>query len=177
MTIKRLMAVVATGLLIGFSSSASAECESVDGRIVSSQVTVFSDGSACPSSLGLCTEGRFTGDLEGTFRFIATTLVPFAVNDPGAPADVVATTGVIELDTEDFCDGTLKLQDSSAFSLGPDGFFAGLQTVVNTTGDCAEVMSGRNRTEGVFMEGCVDCTYKGEICFADDDDDSDSDSD
>jgi len=173
---KHLMAVIASGFLIALSSSrASAGCESVDGRVTSQLVAVFSSGDACPSPLGLCTEGRFTGDLEGTFQFIADTLTPYAALDPTSPPDVAATTGRITLHT-DFCDGALVLQDTSAFSLSPDGFFAGIQTVDGymSSGDCHGA-SGRIRIEGVFQAGCVDCKYRGEICLASDDEDSDSD--
>ncbi len=158
------------------SGAVASECKFVKGRVTSDQVLVFSDGSACPSLLMLCTEGRFTGDLKGKFRFSAGTLTFYNALDSTAPADVVATTGVISIETR-FCDGTLVLDDTSAFSFSADGFVASLQTPngAMSSGGCNGA-SGRVRLEGVFMEGCVDCRYKGEICgvgpSSDDDDDN-----
>ena len=71
------------GLAVFLSTgNALAECETVRGRIVSELVAVFSDGTPCGSGLGLCTEGRFTGDLKGRFRSVELVDVvthPFAV--------------------------------------------------------------------------------------------------
>lgn len=140
-----------------------ADCQQVKGRVTSDLVMTFSDGDACPSPLGLCTEGRYTGPLGGRFRFVASTLTPFVFLDPAA-ADVAATTGVISLRTK-FCDGTLAFSDGASFSLGDDGFFASVSTAdpLASTGDCAGA-TGRLRLAGVFDEGCVDCEYEGQIC-------------
>ena len=170
-----LLGVAALGLVA--TGATAGDCKSVKGRVVSELVTAFSDGSPCTSPLGLCTEGRFTGRLKGKFRFVANTLTPFVVADPAAPPDVASTTGVISIATR-FCDGTLVLDDTSAFSLSDDGFVASLQTPngAASTGGCSGA-SGRVRLEGIFQLGCVDCRYKGEICgvgpVGDDDDDDD----
>ena len=144
-------------------SSAQAQCKSVNGHITSELVEVFSNGAQCPSPISLCTEGRFIGGLKGEFTFVAQTL-----NPTGAVPDVAFTIGEIQLSSNQ-CDGTLILTDTSAFSLSPDGQFGGLQTVDGdaSTGDCNEA-SGRLRVFGVFIGGCVDCTYRGEICINDD---------
>ena len=162
--------LVATG-------AAASECKSVKGRVVSEIVTQFSNGDPCPEMSVLCTEGRFTGGLKGRFRFFASTLTPFGMLDAMAPMDVAATTGVISIDTR-FCDGTLVLDDTSAFSLSLDGFVGSIQTPNGSmsSGGCNGA-TGRLRLEGVFMGGCVDCRYKGEICgvgpVGDDDDGED----
>ena len=155
--------------------SAEASCKKAKGHITSELVAMFSNGEACPSPLELCTEGRFTGRLKGQFTFVADTLVPYVVQDPAAPPDVAATTGLVNLDTE-FCNGTLVLTDTSAFSLGDDGLFGGLETVDGdaSTGGCFGA-SGRIRVSGVVMEGCVDCEYEGEVCKLGDDNDDDDD--
>ncbi len=165
-----ILASLGKGLAVaGLVSAASigmaeAGCKKVKGHITSDLVAVFSDGEPCTSPLGLCTEGRFTGRLKGKFTFVANTLTPYPVLDPAAPADVAATTGVINLDTK-FCRGTLVLADTSAFSLGADGLFGGLDTVDGdaSTGGCFGA-TGRIHLAGVFMEGCVDCAYEGEVC-------------
>ncbi len=175
------------GMILGAAvflttGSAMAECEPVRGRIVSEQVEVFSRGEPCPSVLGLCTEGRFSGDLKGRFKFIANSLTLYDTLDPTTTPNVAAVTGVNKLQPRKLCHGTLVFTDTSAFSLEPDGFVGGLETVDGSasTGSCYGA-SGRIRIEGVFMEGCVDCTYKGEICIDrgqdDDDDDDDNDED
>lgn len=161
-------------LLIG--ATAQADCESVEGRVVSTLVAVYSDGTPCPSPLGLCTEGRFTGDLEGKFRFVASTLTPFVVLDPTSPGDTAATTGIIDIETDEICEGNIVFDDTAAFSLGADGFVVALDTVNPTAsgGTCAGA-TGRIRISGVFQGGCVDCQYVGEVCGVSDDDDSSDD--
>lgn len=163
-----LVAVVSMGV-------AQAGCKKATGHVTSRLVAVFANGEPCPSPLGLCTEGRFTGRLKGNFTFVAETLVPFSAQDPAAPPDIAATTGLVNLDSR-FCDGTLVLKDTSAFSLGSDGLFGGLETVNgdDSTGECFGA-SGRILLSGVFMEGCVDCGYEGEVCKLGTDDDDDDD--
>ena len=170
---------LALGLAVFFPTGSSmAECESVRGRIVSTQVPVFSDGESCPSVLQLCTEGRFSGDLKGDFKFIANSLTPYSALDPTTAQDVAAVTGVNYLRPKELCAGTLVFTDTSAFSLSLDGYVGGLENVDGSvsTGTC-EGATGRIRIEGVFMEGCVDCTYRGEICTASDNDGDDEDDD
>lgn len=155
---KRLLTMSLAAELIACLSVgiAQAECKFVNGHISSEVVSTFSNGDLCSSPIGLCTEGRFIGGLKGDFRFIAQTLV--LTSTPG----VAFTTGDIILTTDD---GTLVFEDTSAFSLEPDGQFGGLETVVEgaSTGDYAGA-TGRIRPSGVFMEGCVACDYRGEIC-------------
>ncbi len=154
-------------------------CERVDGRITSrllGEGETFSNGEPCLSPLLLCTEGRFTGDLKGRFRFTAQTLTPYAALDGDSPDDVAATTGTIELETR-FCRGTLVLDDTSAFSLNLDGSVASIETVNGASDGGCTGASGRLRVTGIFMEGCVDCSYEGEICLAGGGGDRDKDDD
>ncbi len=163
---------------VAWAGTAGAECESVKGRVVSELVSTFSNGESCPSPLGLCTEGRFSGDLAGRFAFVAASLNPYetlpGVAFGSVPPDIAATTGSITLEPRDLCDGVLALSDTSTFSLGPDGFFAGIETLVPQDDACGH-LTGRIRIQGVFIEGCVDCKYEGEVCGLDSDDDDDDD--
>lgn len=162
---------------LAIGAPALADCEAVKGRVVSTLVAVYSDGTPCPSPLGLCTEGRFTGDLAGKIRFSASSLTPYAVLDPTSPPDTAATTGVIALETDEICEGRIVFDDTAAFSLSADGFVVALDTVnpIESEGSCAGA-TGRIRISGVFQNGCVDCKYVGEICgVGDGDDDSDDD--
>lgn len=178
MNLVKSLLLTAAGLALVVSGAAASDCKSVKGRVVSSVVAQFSNGDPCPGPLFLCTEGRFTGRLKGKFRFVAESLTPFGLIETTKPQpNVAATTGVIDLDTR-FCDGRLVLDDTSVFSLEPDGSVGSLQTPNSdaSTGGCAGA-SGRLRLEGVFDNGCVDCRYRGEICgvgpLGDDDDDDD----
>ena len=153
----RLAARLAMGLVtVVWMGSAHAKCKSVNGHITSQQVTQFSNGDPCLSPLGICTEGRFIGGLIGDFTFTAQTM------EPTSDAFIVFITGDVNIDTD--C-GTLVLRDASAFSLDVDGQYAGLETVDGNAsmGNCAGA-SGRIRTSGVFMSGCVACDFRGEIC-------------
>jgi len=163
---KKITLLILTLICSTYLSLAIADdrCRSVQGRVVSEVVTEFSDGSACTSPLGICSEGRFTGKLKGRFTFTATGAAPFATIDGGSPEDMFATTGVLNLGFAR-CNGALVFRDTSVFSFGPDGFFASVGTAdpLLGSGSCAE-LSGRIRIEGVFDQGCVDCKYRGEIC-------------
>ncbi len=161
---------IAASLLVG--APALADCESVEGRVVSTIVAAYSDGTPCPSPLGLCTEGRFTGDLAGNIRFSAATLTPYFVLDASSPPDMAASTGTITLDTDEICEGTIVFADTATFSLGDDGYVVAIETIADATGSCAAA-TGRIRLSGVFQGGCVDCEYVGEVCGVDDDDDDD----
>lgn len=180
MQYKNAMAALIGMLATVSVAVAQEDCKQVKGRITSQLVSEFSNHEPCPSPIGLCTEGRFTGRLKGKFTFVASTLTPYAELDPTAPPDVAATTGVIRLRTR-LCGGTLVLRDTSTFSLSPEGSFAGLDTAdgMHSTGGCSGA-SGRLRLAGIFQAGCVDCKYEGEICGVGnrhDDDDHDSDDD
>lgn len=157
-----LLSLCAVALLS--SPTFAEQCKNVKGRITSTIVGEFSDGSPCTSPAGVCTEGRFTGRLKGKFRFTAFTLTPFNALDPLAPADVAATTGSIALESK-ACDGILVMDDTATFSLSADGSVASLETPNQdmSSGNCAGI-TGRLRISGVFEGGCVDCRYKGSLC-------------
>lgn len=137
-------------IAIFFMGSAQAGCKTVNGHISSE---VFTDG--CPSPLGLCTFGRFIGGIQGDFIFVAEAIIP----NPES-AEVAFTTGSIDVETKK---GNLTLKDASAVSFGADGLFGSVQTVVGGTGDFTDA-TGRIRAYGVFLGGCVNCDYRGEIC-------------
>ena len=175
---KKITAALLALLSSAFFTIAYADdqCRSVKGRVVSQVVTEFSDGSACTSPLGICSEGRFSGKLRGKFTFTATGASPYVAIDGVSPDDMFATTGVLSLRPAR-CKGALVFRDTSVFSFGPDGSFASVVTADpgQSTGSCAAA-SGRVRIEGIFQLGCIDCRYRGEICGlgrnrADDDDD------
>jgi hypothetical protein len=144
-------------ILLLSAGSATANCKKVKGHFFSEIVTEFPNGDPCPSPIGFCTVGRFTGGIRGKFTFVGENLV--ANPDLENPL-VQFTTGVMELTLKK---GTLTLRDASAVSFDTDGLFGGLQTITSGTGKFSET-SGRFSTFGVFDEGCVSCKYKGKIC-------------
>ena len=73
---KNWMALATTLLLAsaivsldGNGTAMAGECKSVKGRVVSQLLT-----AGCASPVGLCTIGRFSGDVRGEFVFTATSL-------------------------------------------------------------------------------------------------------
>jgi hypothetical protein len=155
-----VLVVVAAVSLGSTAVNADATCKTVNGHITSEVVEAFPNGDECPplgDLPGLCTVGKFIGGIKGDFRFYATAIIP----NPDS-AEVVSSTGKIELETKD---GTLMLDDASAVSFGADGLFASVQSVdpEESDGDFSGA-TGRLRAYGVFQGGCVDCDYRGEIC-------------
>ncbi len=132
------------------------ECESVRGHITSQILP-----TGCTSPVGLCTVGRFRGDIKGDFVFTASSLKP-AANPDFAQTSVAFYTGDLVLHTEK---GDVVSKDAGAFNVVPNsnGDFGSVQTIIAGTGDL-EGITGRLRTEGVFINGCIDCRYRGEIC-------------
>lgn len=160
----QLLILALAGSAIFSVATAGDDCRSVKGRVVSQVVAEFSDGSPCTSPLGICSEGRFSGNLKGRFTFTAGAAMPFGAVDGSSPGDIFATTGVLHLEPAR-CRGALAFRDTSVFSFGADGNFASIDTVdpLLGSGRCARA-SGRIRIEGIFQLGCVDCKYRGEIC-------------
>lgn len=187
-----LLAVTVTMLLIGNNEALAKDCKSVSTHVSSQQVAQFSDGTACPAAQ-ICTEGRFTGGLNGNFRFHGTgSPYPAFLVDPQLPNfDPITgnpppsfsapwmffTTGEIRLDTK-FCGnsnqtGILVLRDATTFAVtafppfNPEiaGPFGDAAWVDGgaSTGTCAGA-SGLLTGIGIFKAGCVDCDYEGKVC-------------
>ena len=139
-------------------------CRPADGRLVSQVVPIghpLSDGSLCAAAPGLfCTTGRFTGGFAGTFDFTATTF------DPSANPDFAVTgagffTGRLVLHTKR---GVLIFKDAGAIAADGDVVtFASVLTIIEGTGALTGA-TGRIRDEGIFINGCVDCRYRGDVC-------------
>lgn len=167
-----LLAAVVMVLLTGTSKATANDCKFVSTHLSSQQVATFSDGTPCPSPV--CTEGRFTGGLNGKFRYIATGQSPASAVDANLPSSMLFLTGVAYLDTK-FCGnrnqtGTLVLRDATSFTVtavSPDlaGLFGDVFWVdgAASTGTCAGA-SGLLTGIGIFKAGCVDCDYEGKVC-------------
>jgi hypothetical protein len=144
-------------LTSGSGTATAGECQPVTGHISSQLLT-----EGCTSPVGLCTIGRFRGDIRGEFVFTATSLNPTA-NPDFAQTSIAFYTGDLLLQTRN---GNLTLKDAGAFNIASDGNgdFASVQTIIGGTGNLVHT-TGRIRTEGIFIGGCVDCRYRGEICI------------
>ena len=155
MIVKTLIVLSAVHFVFAIPSN----CRDVKGTISSSSFT-----ENCPS---LCTEGQFTGGLNGDFEFVLTGLTDFP--NLGAPipaAGVGALT--MTLTNSNLCaKGTvLEFVDASSFvpnDLPDDSYFGGVQTV-KANEDCG-VIGGFITTSGIFNDGCIDCVYNGVVCF------------
>ena len=140
-------------------------CQPLEGRLVSQAVPIgqpLSDGSLCTASPGLfCTTGRFTGGLAGTFDFTAKTLDSLA-NPDFALTGISFFTGQLILHTNH---GGVVFKDAGALAIeGNVITFASVLTIIEGTGALTGA-TGRIRDEGIFINGCVDCRYRGEVCF------------
>jgi hypothetical protein len=71
-------------------------------------------------------------------------------------------TGTLLLQTED---GSLTIKDAGAFNVtsNSNGDFGSVQTIMTATEELAGA-TGWIRAEGIFIGGCIDCRYQGEIC-------------
>lgn len=148
-------------------AAAGGACKPVNGWIVSRAVPIgqpLSDGSPCAAPPGLfCTNGKFTGRLRGTFDFTPTT-VDTSGNPDFALTGIAFFTGELILQTNH---GGLVFKDAGALDVaiaGDGGSFASVLTIIEGTGALTGA-TGRIRDEGIFINGCVDCRYRGEVCF------------
>jgi hypothetical protein len=153
--------------LVGAAPALAESCKPVNGRIVSQAVPIgqpLSDGSPCAAPAGLfCTSGRFTGGLSGTFDFTPAT-VDMSGNPDFASTGIAFFTGELILQTKH---GGLRFRDAGALDVAiavDGGSFASVLTIVEGTGSLTGA-TGRVRDEGIFIGGCVDCRYRGEVCF------------
>jgi hypothetical protein len=137
------------------ASAAATRCKGVHGHITSELLT----GPECTSPVGLCTRGRFTGDIRGAFVFTATSLTPSADTEQ---TGVVHYTGDILIRTQR---GQISIKDAGAFNAlpGSTGDVGAVSTIVAGTGRYAGA-SGRIRIRGTFTpEDGGDSAYSGEI--------------
>ena len=144
-------------------------CIPVSGKLHSQTVAIgqpLSDGMPCAAIPGtFCTTGRVTGRLNGTFDFTATSFDLIA-NPDAALTGIAYFTGELILRTSH---GDLFFRDAGALNAiaGGDGSFASVLTIIEGTGVYSGA-TGRIRDEGIFINGCVDCQYRGEVCLAPD---------
>jgi hypothetical protein len=112
----------------------------------------------CPSPVGICARGTYTGDLSGTFVFTGSSLVQ-TVDTP--TTSVVLLTGDNRITTKN---GTLNMKDALVLQTGGDGDFAEVETIIGGEGAWAGV-TGDIRAHGTFTPAAGGAgEYSGTVC-------------
>jgi hypothetical protein len=147
-------------LLVSASASAEAQCRRVRGFYEEHAA----DPNSCPSPVGLCIEGEFSGNIKGMFRATATSLVPTA-DTPATGVLLFTGDGVTNAQIAGQ-HGELTFKSAGAFQSTGAGNIVDLQYITGGTGDLAGA-SGVIRASGVFdpATGMGESEYEGMICL------------
>jgi hypothetical protein len=137
----------------------SARCRTVNGHYAEHAV----DPNSCPSPVGLCIEGEFSGTIRGGFTSTATSFTPTADTPLTA---VVPFTGDGTIHARiDGRRGDAFFKSAGAFHTVDRGEIVDLQFITGGTGAFAGA-SGALRASGTFdpIAGCGESQYSGTIC-------------
>lgn len=147
-------------VLAGASVGAEAECRNVNGHYAEHAV----DASSCPSPVGLCIEGNFSGRIRGAFAVTATSLTPTA-DTPTSGVVHFTGDGVIHarIGTRH---GDLFFKSAGAFHTVGTGEIVDLQIITGGTGELTGA-SGALRASGTFdpVAGRGESEYTGMVCL------------
>jgi hypothetical protein len=146
-------------LVVTASASAQAECRRVRGFYEEQAVAPTS----CPSPVGLCIEGEFSGNVKGAFASTATALQPSG-DTPLTSVLWFTGDGVIHAKI-DSRQGDIFFKSSGAFQSSGDGNIVDLQYITGGTGDLVGA-SGVIRASGTFnpVTGKGESEYEGLVC-------------
>lgn len=149
-----VVAIIAVVALIALSSAAMANnnCKKVNGKFTLEVVT-----ENCPSLVGLCASGSYSGDIKGSSSFIGLAYV-----DPETdPANVQFVIGENIIHTSG---GDIMTKDFISFNTIGAGDFGEVDAVVGGTGDWEDA-TGYIRAIGTLPAGEIgQGDYTGEIC-------------
>ena len=142
----------------GPSQAAASGCRNVRGSYVEHAVT-----ENCPSPVGLCIAGTYSGQIRGDFEGRATSIL----TTPDTP-----TTGVAMFTSDSTIaatvagrSGTLIIKNAGAFASANDGPIVDLQTIVGGSGQLKGT-SGALRAEGTFSATTGGTSrYQGTLCL------------
>ena len=162
-TVKRLapsMAVSMAFALAGASLSAEDQCRSVNGHIAIRAVVPTS----CPSPVGLCVEGEFSGAIRGQFTSTTTSFMVTA-DTPTTAVALFTGDGVIHVRMGDKR-SDLFLKTSGAYHSVGTGEIVDLQFINGGTGALTGA-SGVLRASGTFnpVTGTGEVEYTGTVCL------------
>ena len=161
-TVKRLtpsMCVAMALALAGARLGAEDQCRKVNGHFVMRAAAPTS----CPSPVGLCIEGEFSGGIRGPFTVTATSFIVTA-DTPTTAVVLFTGDGVIHARIGDKR-GDLFLKTSGAYLSVGKGEIVDLQFVNGGTGALTGA-SGSLRASGLFdpATGTGEAEYAGVIC-------------
>lgn len=153
----RMIRVLAAGILslVVVNASADQVCKPVDGHFEAGLVAP----PACQSAVGICTEGRVWGGIQGNYHFVMTQSIPSA---PTGVPSIFFFTGksTIALKSGDELLGT----DTGSIDFALGGF-ASLITFRGGTGAMTNA-TGQIRLRGVLdaTAGTTAGDYVGTVC-------------
>lgn len=147
-------------LLVTASASATPACRRVRGFYEEHAA----DPSSCPSPIGLCIEGEFSGNIKGTFASTATSLVPSG-DTPVTSVLWFTGDGVIHAKI-DSREGDIFFKSAGAFQTTGDGNIVDVQYITGGTGQLTGV-TGVIRASGTFnpVTGMGESEYEGMVCM------------
>jgi hypothetical protein len=145
--------------LLGASLGAEDQCRNVNGHFVMRAVAPTS----CPSPVGLCIEGEFSGGIRGPFSVTATSFIVTA-DTPTTAVVLFTGDGVIQ-GRVGAKRGDLFLKTSGAYLSVGTGEIVDLQFVNGGTGALTGA-SGSLRASGRFdpATGAGEAEYAGVVC-------------
>lgn len=157
---RALIAVLGALLVLGSANVGAAEtCRNVQGYFNLVQIS----GAACTSPVGVCTGGKFSGDIRGGYYSPFFTITESA-ETPNTGVVLFTAQTVITGARVGARSGNLVLSEGGAYSTS-DGAFGQLFTVSGGTGGFAGA-TGTLRGMGTYLPadggGAV---YAGKICF------------
>ena len=162
-TVKRLapsISVIMAFALAGARLSAEDQCRGVNGHIAIRAVAPAS----CPSPVGLCVEGDFSGAIRGPLTVTGTSFIATA-DTPATAVALFTGDGVIRVRTGDKR-GDLFLKTSGAYHSVGTGEIVDLQFINGGTGALTGA-SGVLRASGTFdpVAGTGEVEYTGTVCL------------
>jgi len=141
---KRAAALASLAVIL-LSSTASADaddrCHTLHGQLVDHALT----GPTCTSTLGLCTQGTFSGGLRGEFIGVATSVIPTA--DTPTTAVLFATGDVVIHARIGDREGDLTVKDAGLFHTSGKHEFSDLMSIISGTRSLSGI-SGIIRVNG-----------------------------
>ncbi|MFN8441720.1 MAG: hypothetical protein U0175_13155 [Caldilineaceae bacterium] len=147
-------------VLITASASADARCRNVHGFYEEHAA----DPTSCPSPVGLCIAGEYSGSIKGLFTSTATTLTT-TIDTP--LTTVVDFTGdsVIHAKIGNK-QGDLMVKNAGVYQTTGDGNILDLQYITSGTGQLVGA-SGVIRASGMFnpATGMGESEYEGMVCL------------
>jgi hypothetical protein len=147
-------------MFLAASARAEGRCRAVNGHYAEQAIAP----TACPSPVGLCLEGEFSGGIRGVFQSTATSLTPTA--DTPVTAVVLFTgDGVIHARIGGLA-GDLFFKSAGSYRTVEEGDIVDLQVITGGTGGFANA-SGTLRASGTFdpANGTGMSEYTGTVCL------------